>query len=268
MTTTTQTTSGQTTTQTSQTQTNVQGTAPAPAAPAAPVFTPADVQIALSTFLRRVPGGGEGGGGGGGGGPPPPAGPPQPAQGQHVPPAGAGDVRAMGQLPRVFSGDRAQADDFIDELKSYLLLNYQVAGFNSPITKVALALTLIKGPEVAGWARDMRLWLESFDPTTQNLPAIWNAFLAEFATQFQDTQRPNRARVELESLKMKPGEIDQYIAKFEELACQALYNVGDKATTSLFLKGLPAGILIDVFKPPIVTTYEDIKQRAIQSTKS
>ena len=247
-------------TQTSQTQTNVQGTAPAPAAPAAPAFTPADVQIALSTFLRCVPGGGGGGSGGGGGRPPPPAGPPQPAQGQHVPPAGAGDVRAMGQLPRIFSGDRAQADDFIDELKSYLLLNYQVAGFNSPITKVALALTLIKGPEVAGWARDMRLWLESFDPTTQNLPAIWNAFLAEFATQFQDTQRPNRARVELESLKMKPGEINQYIAKFEELAQQALYNVGDEATTSLFLKGLPAGILIDVFKPPVVTTYEDIKQ--------
>ena len=131
-----------------------------------------------------------------------------------------------------------------------------------------LALTLIKGPEVAGWARDMRLWLESFDPTTQNLPAIWNAFLAEFATQFQDTQRPNRAHIELELLKMKPGEINQYITKFEELARQALYNVGDEATTSLFLKGLPASILIDVFKPPIVTTYEDIKQRAIQPTKS
>ena len=254
------------TTQTPQTQTTAQGTTPA--TPAAPAFTPADVQIALSTFLRRIPGGGGGGGSRGGGGPPPPAGPPQPAQGQHVPPAGAGNVCTMGQLPRVFSGDRSQADDFIDELKSYLLLNYQVAGFNSPITKVTLALTLIKGPEVAGWARDMRLWLESFDPTTQNLPAIWNAFLAEFATQFQDTQRPNRAHVELESLKMKPGEVDQYIAKFEELARQALYNVGDEATTSLFLKGLPAGILIDVFKPPIVTTYEDIKQRAIQSTKS
>ena len=261
-----QTTLGQTTTQTPQTQTTAQGTAPA--APAAPALTPADVQIALSTFLRRVPGRGGGGGSGGGGGPPPPAGPPQPAQGQHVPPAGAGNVRTMGQLPRVFSGDRSQANDFIDELKSYLLLNYQVAGFNSPITKVALALTLIKGPEVAGWARDMRLWLESFDPTTQNLPAIWNAFLAEFATQFQDTQQPNRVRIELESLKMKPGEIDQYLARFEELAHQALYNIGDEATTSLFLKGLPAGILIDVFKPPIITTYKDIKQQAIQSTKS
>jgi hypothetical protein len=67
---------------------------------------------------------------------------------------------------------------------------------------------------------------------------------------------------------MKPGEIDQYIAKFEELARHALYTTGDPATTSLFLKGLPPGILIDVFKPPTITTYEDIKARAIESTRS
>jgi hypothetical protein len=83
---------------------------------------------------------------------------------------------------------------------------------------VSLALTLIKGSEVAGWARDMGNWVEAFDPDTQNVPAIWNMFLEEFKRQFQDTQRPNCARIELEKLVMKPGEINQYIAKFEELA--------------------------------------------------
>ena len=174
----------------------------------------------------------------------------------------------MGQLPRIFTGDRTQADDFIDELKGYLRLNHRVTGFDSPITKVALALTLIKGPEVAGWVRDVGEWLDTWDPNTQNIPAIWNIFLQEFARQFQDTQRPNRARIELEKLTMKPGEIDQYISRFEELARQAQYTAGDEATTTLFLKGLPAGILVDIFKPPAVTTYEDIKERAIQSTKS
>jgi hypothetical protein len=37
---------------------------------------------------------------------------------------------------------------------------------------------------------------------------------------------------------------------------------------SLFLKGLPPGILVDVFKPPTVTTYTDIKAQAIKSTSS
>jgi hypothetical protein len=110
-------------------------------------------------------------------------------------------------------------------------------------------------------------WVEAFDPDTQNIPAIWDTFLLEFSRQFQDTQRPNHARIKLEKLVMKPGEIDQYIAKFEELARHALYTTGDLATTSLFLKGLPPGILVDIFKPPTITTYKDIKAQAIESTR-
>ena len=43
--------------------------------------------------------------------------------------------------------------------------------------KVALALTLIKGPEVAGWVCDVGEWLDTWDPNTQNILAIWNIFL-------------------------------------------------------------------------------------------
>jgi hypothetical protein len=99
----------------------------------------------------------------------------------------------MGQPPHIFSGDRTQADAFIREMKAYLRLNLTVTGFTSPIRKVALTLTLIKGSEVDGWANDVGLWLDLFDPTTQDMPAIWNSFLQEFARQFQDTQHPNRA---------------------------------------------------------------------------
>jgi hypothetical protein len=78
----------------------------------------------------------------------------------------------MGQLPQIFSGDRTQANAFIREMKAYLRLNLAVTGFTSPIRKVALALTLIKGSEVDGWANDVGLWLDSFDPTTQDMPTI------------------------------------------------------------------------------------------------
>jgi hypothetical protein len=63
-------------------------------------------------------------------------------------------------------------NDFIEELKAYLHLNHNVAGFNLPITKVALALMLIKGPEVAGWARDIGAWLNTYNPAMQNIPTI------------------------------------------------------------------------------------------------
>ena len=92
-------------------------------------------------------GGGPPGGSPQGGGPPGGAGP----GADLIPVAIAGDVKTMGSLPQIFTGDRTRADDFIEEVRGYLRLNQDVAGFNSPMKKVSLTLTLIKGPEVAGW---------------------------------------------------------------------------------------------------------------------
>jgi len=67
---------------------------------------------------------------------------------------------------------------------------------------------------------------------------------------------------------MKFPEIDQYIAKFEDLVRLAGYTVGNKETMNFFFKGLSQSILEDVMKPPFATTYNDIKDRAIQTTKA
>ena len=82
-----------------------------------------------------------------GGGPPGGAGP----RADLIPIAVAGDVKTMGSLPQILTGNRTRADDFIEEVRGYLCLNQVVAGFNSPMKKVSLTLTLVKGPEVAGW---------------------------------------------------------------------------------------------------------------------
>ena len=221
---------------------------PAPANPQP--ATPQDIQNSLRAALRRGPpagGGGPpgGGGGGGAGGPPGPA-QPAAAQPQAVIPA-AQDVKTMGQLPQTFYGDRMKADDFIEEVKGYLRLNHDVAGFNSPMKKVAFTLTLIKGEDTAGWTRDLGAWLDRLDPAVDNVPALWDQFLLEFADQFQDTQREDRARVKLEQFTMKFPEIDQYIAQFEELARQAGYVQGNPETTHFFIKGLAPSIVADVF---------------------
>ncbi len=47
----------------------------------------------------------------------------------------------------------------MNELLGYLLLNNNVAGFESPIRQVALALTLIKGPQVDQWVQNITTWL-------------------------------------------------------------------------------------------------------------
>jgi len=135
--------------------------------------------------------------------------------------APAQEVKAIGALPQTFEGDQTKAKDFIEEVKSYFCINYDIAGFNLPMKWMAFTLTLIKGPEVAGWARNMGEVLDALNPLVDNIPAVWEQFLDEFSAQFQDFQKEGRAQQKLENLQIRFPDIDRYISQFKELACQA-----------------------------------------------
>jgi len=107
----------------------------------------------------------------------------------------------MGTLPAIFAGNREQADDFIEQLKGYIRLNRLVHGMNSYIQRVALALTLIQGPLVAEWHKNVGEWIDGLTPN-DDVPAVWDHFLDEFSTQFQDSQRSQRAMNELKALNV------------------------------------------------------------------
>jgi hypothetical protein len=169
----------------------------------------------------------------------------------------------MGQVPQVFTGDCSQADNFIKEVKGYLCLNQDVAGFNLPIKKIAFMLMLIKGLDMAGWTHDMGDFLDTRDPA-DSIPDLWTQFLLEFGQQFQDTQKGNRAHMQLEGLWMWFPEIDTYITKFEELARQVGYIVGNPETMHTFIKGLTPLVMKDILKPP---TCDDIPWGETESNR-
>jgi Zinc knuckle/Retrotransposon gag protein len=204
-----------------------------------------------------------------GGGPPtgglptggPPAGAPPTAQ-QPMARGTQPSDKMMGALPAIFDGNRERADDFIEELKAYIHLN-QIA-MASYLKRLALALTLIKGPIMAAWTKDMGAFFDTLTPVN-DIPDLWDQFLEEFAHQFQDLQKVERARVKLQSLRMVWPNIDQYIADFEKLAREANYTIGNSETIQFFIARLPRSVAEDVLKPPLVHHYSDIKDRAIQS---
>jgi hypothetical protein len=61
-------------------------------------------------------------------------------------------------------------------------------------------------------------------------------------------------------------EINMYIAKFKELAWQVGYTMGNPKMVHTFVKGLTQSVMEEVFKPLHVTTYQEIKQKAIDCT--
>ena len=134
--------------------------------------------------------------------------------------------------------------------------------------KINLALTLMHSEKVAGWVKNVGVALDKLNPDTDDVNELWMTFLEEFAQQYTDTQAAERARVALESLRMKAPEINEYISKFKELCNKVGYTMGNMEVTYLFLKGLPKSILEDIVKGPQVGTNEDLKDRAIQVTRS
>jgi Retrotransposon gag protein len=192
-------------------------------------------------------GGSEGSGGGGGAAP----------QQQVI--LSAQDKWIMEQLPSVFDRDRTKANAFMEEVKSYLRLNAGVNGFYSPMKKMVFVLTLIKGNNVQGWAKDMGKIFDALNPLIDNIPDVWNHFCDEFANQFLDTAEQETARINLQKLWMDPGKINQYISKFKELARRANYTVDNEETAQLFLEGLTTQVMQDVLTTDRLHGYEDYK---------
>src|SRR5258708_5463332 len=106
----------------------------------------------------RPPGGGAGPVAGGGG---------QPA-------APNQDVRPHRSPPATFHGDRALADNFLDELKLYFHLNWAVPAYQSYITRATFALTYIKGEQVAGWVQDFCTNFHTLAPPTNTELSVYH----------------------------------------------------------------------------------------------
>jgi Retrotransposon gag protein len=172
----------------------------------------------------------------------------------------------VGDLPTIFTGKSEDAEQFINEMEGYFLLNQNIPKYYLPIQKVALALTLIKRAEVTRWARDIRTWVAGLNPATQNIPKVWEQFMAKFLDQFADTQATICTQTKLDELRMVYPHINKYIADFEKTARQAGYTQGNEETKHHFIQGMANEILEDVLWAPWPNTYAGLKERAIEST--
>ena len=103
---------------------------------------------------------------------------------------------------------------------------------------------------------------------TDDTNATYQQFITNFCACFMDSQKAQRARIELQMLKMTWPEIDEYISKFESIAHKAGYNPVDHNMMQQFLQGLPQSIGQKVLKDMTVETYDQMKKKAISVTAS
>ena len=179
------------------------------------------------------------------GGPPPPAPPPGPLPQLPLNPHPIqGDGKSLqGKEPFVFDGSRQKTDLFLHELRLYQFVNATHPIMTNPWQKVAHALTYVNGPNIYEWKRSAENWILSIPAPPAPNRTIYDDFEREFIESWTDTNEPYRAAADLNNLRMKHDNVDEYITQFAELARKALYHENDPAVLEKFKSGLPLELL-------------------------
>jgi Ty3 transposon capsid-like protein len=152
--------------------------------------------------------------------------------------------KLAGLPPTVFTGDCTESDKFLKEFKQWRLLNHNHAEMKQAYNHVLMALTYIKGPRVDDW---QEAWLEEL--VNSNLvpddEALWTNFEQKFKDTYTDSNKKRAAYDKLMTLQIKGGDIDTYIATFNNLLAKAGWARGEEAT-DFFQKGLEDGVKHEV----------------------
>jgi hypothetical protein len=185
--------------------------------------------------------------GGGGGhwsnrGPPIGRGPPGP--GPPGPPGGGGNPggsKLVGREPEVFDGTRSKTEGFLQEWNIYYGLNWGADVITTLFTRAMLFLSFIKGPNIQEWVAAQIEWLgdQLAGGAQVHNEYLWHTIIDRFKDAFTDTMSVEKAEQAIKEIHMKDGDLDGYIAKFEQLARISGHNLNAKGTWTMFAEGLP-----------------------------
>jgi hypothetical protein len=204
-----------------------------------------------------------GGGGPLGGGPPPPA--PTPILVQ-------GTDKLVGNPLLIFTGDQTKSKEFIMQWEMYKGVNISNNLMCNPYQRPLFFMTYIQGPLVNEWIKSMNAWLWlqitwNGRPTTDEW--LWDSTLLSFNQQYADILGQEKATAELErGFKMEKGNIDAYIAKFEQVVQQARLDVDQPLVVNKFVRGLPQAMYDFIYTHKRPQMYEQWRHEAFDLQKT
>jgi hypothetical protein len=148
-----------------------------------------------------------------------------------------------GKAPDVFDGDRTKSKAFISNMVVYFKINRNHPNIRNPYTRVYIALSFIKGPNVVNWV-DVQ-----FQRVEDNLidiaggdemdSALWVDFVDQFKRAYVSTTVKESTYVKLQSLSMKGNQLDEYIANFTALIAELEWDEDGEIACHHFRERLP-----------------------------
>jgi hypothetical protein len=179
--------------------------------------------------------------------------------------------KLVGNPPHVFMGDRTKSEEFITQWEMYEGVNISNNLMHNAYQRSLLFMTYIQGPLVNEWIKSMNAWLR-LQITRNGRPTndewLWDSTLLSFNRQYADMLGQEKARAELErGFKMEKGDIDAYIAKFEQVIRQAGLNIDQPLVVNKFARGLPHEMYDFIYTHKDPQTYKQWRNEVFKAQK-
>jgi hypothetical protein len=115
---------------------------------------------------------------------------------------------------------------FLNAFSLFWMNNKENSHIKTPYKRCTYFLGLFDGNKVEDWVQDQTaiLWEKTTrrsDPITKTDEDLWDNLINAFKNAFAHTGRVKQARMDLAKLEMEGNQIDEYIAKFENLLCKS-----------------------------------------------
>ena len=183
------------------------------------------------------------------------------------------DGSLKGKVPEPFDRDRTKTQKFINAFSLFWMNNEDNSHMKNPYKRCTYFLGLFSGDKVDDWVQDQTEQLR--EKTTRNLGRIgkdqeelWIELTTAFSNAFAHTGRVEQARTELAKLEMEGNQIDEYIAKFENLLRKADIPRTEVGSIQKFKEGLRKGVLAAILRrdqwPETIDAWEEHAWREVR----
>ena len=144
--------------------------------------------------------------------------------------------------PQPFTGERANARTFLEQVQDYLEINDHV--YDNDKKQIIFALSFMPEGEAADWASAKRQEARSHTPT--NYGTLAN-FILDFKKSFISVADTAEARNQLMRLCQGSLTVDEYNTKFKTLITRAEYKEPDEHC-EIYRRGLQASLMRSIAK--------------------
>src|SRR5947208_1969976 len=191
---------------------------------------------------------------------------------QSAPPTTAATTNGGGALkgnpPAPFTGERSKSRGFLNAFNLFKETNRHNETMKNPYSRVTSALTYMTGDLMESWKEDQLQQLQDrvAAGTADTDEQHWVTFETDFRNGFTNTNAAKESHTELTRLKQGDS-LDEYIARFKQLARLGNLPVTEHGTIEQFKLGLKSGLLdaiisSDSYDPLTAWTFEKWTEEA------